>query len=91
MVSTMNVDTRSDTIYSGDSNRTNFVHSAISQSSVDFQIIQPNMDCNDLSKKMLKLDLNRRHGEEKGSFDADEKAAYSSVKSPKSPLSNTSE
>lgn len=90
MVSNMNVEPRSDSIYTGDSNRSAFVHSAISQSSVEFKIIQPNMDCNELSKKMLKLDLSQRNGEEKGSFDSDEKAELSGVRSPKSPFSNSS-
>lgn len=80
MVSNMNVEPRGD-----------LAHSAISQSSVDCQMIQPKMDCNELSKKMLKLELNQRGEEEKGSFDLDEKGSdVSGVRSPKSPFSNSS-
>lgn len=86
MVSNMNVEPRSDIC---DSNRPAIAHSAISQSSVEFEIIPSKMDCNELSKKMLKLDLSQRDQEEKGSFDSDEKA-FSGVRSPKSPFSNTS-
>lgn len=87
MVSNMNVEPKGEIC---DSNRPAIAHSAISQSSVDFQIIQPkmDMDCNELSKKMLKLELNQR--EEKGSFDLDEKGTLSGIRSPKSPFSNSS-
>ena len=92
MVSDMNVESRPEIC----DNRSMVAQSAISHSSIDFQIIQPpptsKMECDDFSKKILKLDLNQR--EEKGSFDSDEKTTtaedLSGIKSPKSPLSNSS-
>lgn len=56
---------------------------------VDFPIIAPPpLNCDQLTKKILKLDLTQR---EKGSIDEDEKSCTSKLKSPKSPLSNISE
>lgn len=84
-----------------DSNRPILLqHSAISHSSIEFQMNNQNggddqinvMDTTELSKKMLKLELNQRTDAEKGSIDLeDEKGAkLPDIKSPKSPLSNSS-
>lgn len=82
-----------------DSNRPILQHSAISHSSIEFHINNQNgddqinaMDTTELSKKMLKLELNQRTDAEKGSIDLeDEKGAkLPDIKSPKSPLSNSS-
>lgn len=86
-----------------DSNRPILQQSAISHSSIEFQMNNPTvvddqinvisvMDTNELSKKMLKLELNQRTDAEKGSIDLeDEKGAkLPDIKSPKSPLSNSS-
>lgn len=82
-----------------DSNRSILQHSAISHSSIEFQMNNQNrddqvnvMDTTELSKKMLKLELNQRNDAEKGSIDLeDEKdAKLPDIKSPKSPLSNSS-
>lgn len=82
-----------------DSNRPILQHSAITHSSIEFQMNNQNvddeinvMDTNELSKKMLKLELNQRNDSEKGSIDLeDEKGAkLPDIKSPKSPLSTSS-
>lgn len=86
-----------------DSNRSNLVQSAISHSAIDLEIIGEQtspvnnknlIDC-ELARKALKLDFT--HREEKGSIDTeDEKSGNSTtlskadLKSPKSPLSNSS-
>lgn len=92
----MNIDPKAEIC---DSNRSILQHSAISHSSIEFQMNNQNgddqisvMDTNELSKKMLKLELNQRNDAEKGSIDLeDEKEAkLPDIKSPKSPLSNSS-
>lgn len=96
MVSNMNIEPKAEIC---DSNRPILQHSAISHSSIEFQMNNQNvddqinvMDTNELSKKMLKLELNQRNDAEKGSIDLeDEKGAkLPDIKSPKSPLSNSS-
>lgn len=71
----------------------------ISHSSIEFHVNNQSvddqinvMDTNELSKKILKLELNQRNDAEKGSIDLeDEKGAIlPDIKSPKSPLSNSS-
>lgn len=79
-----------------DINRPILTHSAISQNSVEFQMNnqnggESNMDTAELSKKVLKLELTQRTDPEKGSVDEDEKdSKLTDIKSPKSPLSNSS-
>lgn len=80
-----------------DTNRPTLTNSAISQNSIECQLNnhQQNnridmVDAEELTKKVLKLDLSQRDVE-KGSFDSDQKclnAKLGECKSPKSPLSN---
>lgn len=92
----MNVEPRAEIC---DSTRPILTNSAISQNSIECHLNQQNggkmADTNELTKKVLKLELNQRSDTEKGSIDLDEKSDLKSpnmdeVKSPKSPLSNSS-
>lgn len=89
MVSNMNIEPKGEIC---DTNRPTLTNSAI-QNSIECH--QENnriemVDADELTKKVLKLDLSQRD-EEKGSFDSDEKCSSAKLgecKSPKSPLSN---
>lgn len=96
MVSNMNVEPRAEIC---DSTRPILTSSAISQNSIECHLNQQNkgtnmLDTNELTKKVLKLELKQRSDTEKGSIDLDEKSGsdtkMNEVKSPKSPLSNSS-
>lgn len=93
MVSNMNIEPKGELC---DTNRPILTNSAISQNSIECQLNhqQDNridmVDADELTKKVLKLDLSERDVE-KGSFDSDEKCSSANLgecKSPKSPLSN---
>lgn len=56
---------------------------------IDFPIIPASINCDQLTKNLLKLDLTTQR--EKGSIDEDEKSGTAKIKSPKSPLTNISE
>lgn len=96
MVSNMNIEPRAEIC---DTNRPTLTNSAISQNSIEchlnLQNNQNNMvDAEELTKKVLKLDLSQRSDMEKGSFDSDEKcssAKLTECKSPKSPSANICE
>lgn len=88
----MNIEPRAEIC---DTNRPTLTNSAISQNSIECQLNQQNqinmVDADELTKKVLKLDLSQRSDMEKGSFDSDEKcssAKLNECKSPKSPLTN---
>lgn len=86
MVSNMNIEPRAEIC---DSNRPALTNSAISQATIECHLNQQNhemVDPEELTKKVLKLDLSKRSEKEKGSFDSDEKATIDDCKSPKSPL-----
>lgn len=91
MVSNMNIEPRPEIC---DSNRPTLTNSAISQTTIECHLNESNdrmIDPDELTKRVLKLDLNKRGNNEKGSFDsADEKTSTNEVKSPKSPLANIS-
>lgn len=90
MVSNMNIEPRAEIC---DSNRPALTNSAISQTTIECQMNQQNngmVDTDELTKKVLKLDLSKRSGTEKGSIDSDEKASIDDIKSPKSPIANLS-
>lgn len=80
-----------------DTNRPTLTNSAINHNAIECQLNdQQNnqtemVDADELTKKVLKIDLSQRDVE-KGSFDSDEKcsnaAKLGECKSPKSPLSN---
>lgn len=87
----MNIEPRAEIC---DSNRPALTNSAISQATIECQLNEQNngmVDADELTKKVLKLDLTKRSDTEKGSFDSDEKADLDEIKSPKSPLTNLSE
>ena len=87
MVSNMNIEPRAEIC---DINRPALTNSAISQAAIECHLNQQNhhemVDADELTKKVLKLDLSKRSETEKGSFDSDEKATINDCKSPKSPL-----
>lgn len=90
MVSNMNIEPRAEIC---DINRPALTNSAISQSTIECHINpQSNgmVDADELTKRVLKLDLSQQSEAEKGSFDSDEKADMDEVKSPKSPQANPS-
>lgn len=92
MVSNMNIEPRAEIC---DSNRPALTNSAVSQTTIECHLNQSNtrmIDADELTKKVLKLDLSKRGNSEKGSFDsADEKTASTKeITSPKSPPSNSS-
>lgn len=89
MVSNMNIEPRAEIC---DSNRPALTNSAISQTTIECHLNQQNygmVDADELTKRVLKLDLTKRSGTEKGSFDSDEKATINDCKSPKSPLASS--
>lgn len=91
MVSNMNIEPRAEIC---DINRPVLTNSAISQNTIECHINQQTngmVDPDELTKRVLKLDLSQRSDAEKGSFDADEKDDLDEIKSPKSPLANLSE
>lgn len=86
----MNIEPRAEIC---DSNRPALTNSAVSQNTIECHINpQTNgmVDAEELTKRVLKLDLSKRSDTEKGSFDSDEKANLDEIKSPKSPLANLS-
>lgn len=87
----MNIEPRAEIC---DSNRPALTNSAISQNTIECQMNQHQtngmVDADELTKRVLKLDLSKRSKTEDGSFDSDEKAASDDIKSPKSPLGNLS-
>lgn len=89
MVSNMNIEPRAEIC---DINRPALTNSAISQTTIECHLNQQNhhdmVDAEELTKKVLKLDLSKRSETEKGSFDSDEKATIDDCKSPKSPLAS---
>ncbi|XP_031636445.1 uncharacterized protein LOC116349238 [Contarinia nasturtii] len=92
MVSNMNIEPRAEIC---DSNRPALTNSAVSQNTIECQINQQQqtngmVDADELTKRVLKLDLTKRSQPEEGSFDSDEKATIDDIKSPKSPLANLS-
>lgn len=91
MVSNMNIEPRAEIC---DINRPALTNSAISPNSIECHINQQNngmVDADELTKKVLKLDLSKQTDAEKGSFDSDEKSNNTDdLKSPKSPLANSS-
>lgn len=89
MVSIMDFETKNELC----DNRPSLVQSAISHRAVDLEIITPPPQIgtvdSELAKRTLKLELSKRL--EKGSMDDDDEKSYSlDLKSPKSPLSNSS-
>lgn len=91
MVSNMNIEPRAEIC---DSNRPALTNSAISQNTIECHVneqINGGVDADELTKKVLKLDLTQRMNNEKGSFDSDEKDNMDEIKSPKSPLATLSE
>lgn len=88
MVSNMNIEPRAEIC---DSNRPELTNSAISQqNTIDCPLNQQNnemLDADELTKKVLKLDLSKRTKMEKGSFDS---ATIDDIISPISPLANLS-
>lgn len=91
MVSNMNIEPRAEIC---DSNRPALTNSAVSQTTIECHLNQSNsrpIDADEITKRVLKLDLSKRGNSEKGSFDsADEKSSTKDARSPKSPLGNTS-
>lgn len=88
MVSNMNIEPRTEIC---DINRPTLTNSAISQNTIDCHITNGMVDPDELTKRVLKLDLNQRNDAEKGSFDSDERSSkLDEIKSPKSPLANLS-
>lgn len=97
MVSNMNIEPRGEIC---DTNRPTLTNSAISQATVECHLDQTQtnghnmVDPEELTKKVLKLDLSQRSDMEKGSFDSEEKCSsdkLSECKSPKSPIPNSGE
>lgn len=101
MVSNVNIEPKGEIC---DSNRPTLQYSAISHSSIEFQMNNPNvmnedddqppqqhtttMDTAALSKKMLKLELKQKGGSI--DLDDDTDAKLPNIMSPKSPISNSS-
>lgn len=86
----MNIEPRAEIC---DSNRPELTNSAISQNTIECQMNQQNngmVDTDELTKKVLKLDLSKRSEAEKGSIDSDEKSSIDDIKSPKSPIASLS-
>lgn len=88
MVSNMNIEPRAEIC---DSNQPALTNSAISQNTIECHVNQQTngmVDADELTKKVLKLDLTKRSSTENGSFDSEEKSNIDDIKSPKSPLAN---
>lgn len=84
MVSNMNIEPRTEIC---DINRPTLTNSAISENTIECQLTNGMVDSDELTKRVLKLDLSNREDAEKGSFDADEKCSeLDDSRSPKSPL-----
>lgn len=83
MVSNMNIEPRTEIC---DINRPTLTNSAISENTIECQLTNGMADTDEITKRVLNLDLSQRSDTEKGSFDADEKSSQlDDNKSPKSP------
>lgn len=83
MVSNMNIEPRTEIC---DINRPALTTSAISENTIECQLTNGMIDSDEITKRVLKLDLSQRTETEKGSFDAEEKCSQlDENKSPKSP------